>query len=91
LVTRPVASALVTDRFGGRAARAGIGAVGPIPAAVCSNDAMKTWLPWLAVLALIMVLSLRPLATAVAIGWLGYCAWTWIRAARAARNGDRAG
>jgi hypothetical protein len=63
-------------------------------ARVCSNDAVKSWLPWLAVLALIMVLSalrLRPLATAVAAGWLVYCVYTWIRFGRARRNGDRTG
>jgi hypothetical protein len=55
---------------------------------------MKSLLPWLAVLALVMVLSLlrlRPLATVVAVAWLGYAAWTWVRVGRHNRNGDRAG
>jgi hypothetical protein len=55
---------------------------------------MKSFVPWLAVLALIMVLNalkLRPLATVVAVGWLGYCVWTWVRPGRGSRNGDRRG
>jgi hypothetical protein len=46
---------------------------------------MKAFVPWLSVLAVIFLLSmlrLRTLATAVAIGWLIYCVYTWIRAAR---------
>jgi hypothetical protein len=46
---------------------------------------VKAFLPWLAVLALVLLLSalrLRPLATAVSLGWLAYCAWTWIRPRR---------
>jgi len=53
---------------------------------------MKAFLPWLTVLAVIMVLNalrLRPLATAVAIGWLGYCIWTWVRGSRGERHRDR--
>ncbi|GIG86066.1 hypothetical protein [Plantactinospora endophytica] len=43
---------------------------------------MKAFLPWLLVLAVVIALNalrLRPLATAVAICWLGYCIWTWVR------------
>ncbi|GAB3970288.1 hypothetical protein V1634_23165 [Plantactinospora veratri] len=43
---------------------------------------MKAFLPWLLVLAVVIALNalrLRPLATAVAIAWLGYCLWTWFR------------
>jgi hypothetical protein len=55
---------------------------------------MKAFLPWLAVLAVILILNalkLRPLATVVAVGWLGYCVWTWVRVGRGGRNDDRAG
>ncbi|GAB2961705.1 hypothetical protein GCM10027280_58200 [Micromonospora polyrhachis] len=57
---------------------------------------MKAFLPWLTVLAVIMLLNalrLRPLATAVAVGWLGYCIWTWVRGSRADRgsNAERHG
>ncbi|MEV4756831.1 hypothetical protein AB0J86_17190 [Micromonospora sp. NPDC049559] len=54
---------------------------------------MKSWLPWLAVLAIVLILNmlrLRPLATAVATGWLVYCVWTWVRAF-GGRGKDRAG
>ncbi|MFY1690231.1 hypothetical protein [Plantactinospora sp. WMMB782] len=46
---------------------------------------MKAFLPWLLVLALVIALNalrLRPLATAVAIAWLGYCLWSWFRPRR---------
>ncbi|MDW5329885.1 MULTISPECIES: hypothetical protein [unclassified Plantactinospora] len=46
---------------------------------------MKAFLPWLLVLAVVIALNalrLRPLATAVAIAWLGYCVWTWVRPRR---------
>ncbi|MEO3746378.1 hypothetical protein [Plantactinospora sp. B5E13] len=46
---------------------------------------MKAFLPWLFVLALIIALNalrLRPLATAVAVVWLVYCVWTWVRPQR---------
>lgn len=46
---------------------------------------MKAFLPWLLVLAVVIALNalrLRPLAAVVAIGWLGYCVWTWIRPPR---------
>jgi hypothetical protein len=55
---------------------------------------MKSFVPWLVVLAVIIALSalrLRPLATMVAIGWLGYCVWTWVRPARTRRDNGRAG
>ncbi|MFY1654314.1 hypothetical protein ACN27J_25955 [Solwaraspora sp. WMMB762] len=43
---------------------------------------MKAFLPWLVVLSLVILLNavgLRPLATALALGWLVYCIWTWVR------------
>ncbi|WP_326551577.1 hypothetical protein [Micromonospora sp. NBC_01813] len=43
---------------------------------------MKAFIPWLVVLALVILLNsvgLRPLATALALGWLVYCIWTWVR------------
>jgi hypothetical protein len=46
---------------------------------------MKTFLPWLTVLAIVFLLSvlrLRALAGAIALAWLVYCAYTWVRAAR---------
>ncbi|SCE78989.1 hypothetical protein GA0070618_0947 [Micromonospora echinospora] len=49
---------------------------------------MRVFGPWLAVLAVVLLLSalrLRALAAAVSVGWLVWCAWTWIRAA--ARRG----
>ena len=49
---------------------------------------MKAYLPWLTVLAVIFLLSilrLRALAAVLAAGWLVYCAYTWIRAARSRR------
>jgi hypothetical protein len=51
---------------------------------------VKAFIPWLTVLAVIFLLTmlkLRPLATAVAVGWLAYCVWTWVRP----RKHDRAG
>jgi hypothetical protein len=46
---------------------------------------VKAFFPWLTVLAVIVVLNmlrLRPLAAAVAIGWLAWCVYTWVRPAR---------
>lgn len=46
---------------------------------------MKSLVPWLTVLAVVFLLSmlrLRALASVVAVGWLIYCGYTWIRAAR---------
>ncbi|SDY71234.1 hypothetical protein SAMN05444365_103218 [Micromonospora pattaloongensis] len=43
---------------------------------------MRNWIPWLVVLIAIITLNalkLRPLATALAVAWLGYCIWTWVR------------
>jgi hypothetical protein len=43
---------------------------------------VKVLLPWLAVLALVLLLDalhLGALATAVAVTWLVYCVWTWVR------------
>ena len=43
---------------------------------------MKPFIPWLTVLAVVIALNalrLRPLAAAVAVAWLVYCVWTWIR------------
>ncbi|MFC0533647.1 hypothetical protein [Phytohabitans kaempferiae] len=50
---------------------------------------MKVLFPWLAVLAVVLLLDalhLSFLATAVAVSWLVYCIWTWVRP----RNRDRA-
>ena len=55
---------------------------------------MKPFIPWLTVLAVIIALSalrLRPLATAVAVGWLAYCVWIWVRPRRRTGYDDRAG
>ena len=46
---------------------------------------MKAFVPWLTVLAVIIVLNalrLRPLAAAVAIAWLIFCVYTWVRPRR---------
>jgi hypothetical protein len=46
---------------------------------------VKAFVPWLTVLAVVIVLNalrLRPLAAAVAIAWLIYCAYTWLRPRR---------
>ncbi|MEV1288686.1 hypothetical protein [Micromonospora sp. NPDC049679] len=46
---------------------------------------MKPFVPWLIVLAVIITLNalkLRPLATAIAVAWLAYCVWTWVRPRR---------
>jgi hypothetical protein len=46
---------------------------------------VKAFIPWLTVLALVIALNalrLRPLATALAVGWLIYCVWTWVRPKR---------
>jgi hypothetical protein len=43
---------------------------------------VKVFLPWLTVIAVIIALNalrLRPLAAAVAVGWLAYCLYTWLR------------
>ncbi|WDZ86987.1 hypothetical protein [Micromonospora cathayae] len=43
---------------------------------------MRTFGPWLAVLAVVLLLGalrMRTLAAAVSIGWLVWCVWTWIR------------
>jgi hypothetical protein len=51
---------------------------------------MRAFGPWLAVLAVVLLLSalrLRALAAAVSIGWLVWCVWTWIRAATTRRGG----
>jgi len=43
---------------------------------------VKVLLPWLAVLAVVLLLDamhLSFLATAVAVTWLVYCVWTWVR------------
>jgi hypothetical protein len=43
---------------------------------------VKVLLPWLAVLAVVLLLDamhLSALATAVAVTWLVYCVWTWVR------------
>ena len=54
---------------------------------------MKAFLPWLAVLALVLALNalrLRPLAAAVSIAWLAWCVYTWVRPRRS-QDADRAG
>jgi hypothetical protein len=46
---------------------------------------VKAFVPWLTVLAVIIALNalrLRALAAAVAIAWLIYCVYTWIRPRR---------
>ena len=45
----------------------------------------QAFIPWLAVLAVIVALNLlrlRPLAAAVAMAWLAYCVYTWVRPGR---------
>ncbi|MGN9779229.1 hypothetical protein ACTMS0_26220 [Micromonospora sp. H33] len=52
---------------------------------------MKGFGPWLAVLAVVLLLTalrLRTLAAAVSIGWLVWCVWTWVRPARRRRRPD---
>ncbi|MGC4857859.1 hypothetical protein [Micromonospora sp. DT41] len=49
------------------------------------DPAVKAFLPWLAVLAVVLLLSAlrqRALATAVSLGWLAWCVWTWFRPTR---------
>jgi len=51
---------------------------------------VKVLLPWLAVLALVLLLDamhLGVLATAVAVTWLVYCVWTWVRPRKSNRAG----
>jgi len=46
---------------------------------------VKAFLPWLAVLAVVLLLSAlrqRALATVVSLGWLAWCVWTWFRPTR---------
>ncbi|WP_428961787.1 hypothetical protein [Micromonospora fluostatini] len=46
---------------------------------------LKAFLPWLTVLAVVLLLSalrLRVLATVVSLGWLAWCVWTWVRPGR---------
>ncbi|MBE1487313.1 hypothetical protein [Plantactinospora soyae] len=53
---------------------------------------MKAFLPWLLVLLVVLALNalkLRTLGTAVAIAWLVYCVWTWIRPRRRSPGSDR--
>lgn len=43
---------------------------------------VKVLIPWLAVLAVVLLLDamkLGALATVVAVTWLVYCVWTWVR------------
>ncbi|MEV4499359.1 hypothetical protein AB0J84_27135 [Micromonospora arborensis] len=52
---------------------------------------MKGFLPWLTVLAVVLLLSAlrqRALATAVSLGWLAWCAWTWFRPTRRGPRSD---
>ncbi|KOX07484.1 hypothetical protein ADK66_19405 [Micromonospora sp. NRRL B-16802] len=49
------------------------------------DPAVKAFLPWLAVLAVVLLLSAlrqRALATVVSLGWLAWCVWTWFRPTR---------
>ncbi|MFG2060493.1 hypothetical protein ACGFIK_03650 [Micromonospora sp. NPDC048871] len=49
---------------------------------------MRGFGPWLAVLAVVLLLSalrLRTLAALVSVGWLIYCVWTWVRPSRRGR------
>lgn len=55
---------------------------------------MKAFVPWLTVIAVIIALNalrLRALATVVALGWLVYCVWTWVRPTRPRHDDGRAG
>jgi hypothetical protein len=55
---------------------------------------VKPFIPWLTVLAVVIALNalrLRALGTAVAVVWLVYCVWTWVRPKRSSQNDDRAG
>lgn len=52
---------------------------------------MKAFLPWLLVLVVVLALNalkLRTLGTAVAVAWLVYCVWTWIRPRRRPTGSD---
>ncbi|MBF9127668.1 hypothetical protein I0C86_01450 [Plantactinospora sp. S1510] len=52
---------------------------------------MKAFLPWLLVLVVVLALNalrLRALGTVVAIAWLVYCGWTWIRPHRRSTDSD---
>ncbi|MER7460064.1 hypothetical protein [Micromonospora sp. NPDC126480] len=54
--------------------------------------AVRAFGPWLAVLALVLLLSalrLRPLAAAVSLAWLAWCVWTWVRPSRRSAPGRR--
>ncbi|MER7168395.1 hypothetical protein ABT336_20300 [Micromonospora sp. NPDC000207] len=49
---------------------------------------VKAFLPWLTVLAVVLLLSamrLRFLAAAVSLTWLAWCVWTWVRPRRPRR------
>jgi len=46
---------------------------------------VRVFVPWLTVIAVIILLNalrLRPLAAAVAIAWLIFCVYTWVRPRR---------
>jgi hypothetical protein len=46
---------------------------------------VRPFVPWLVVLGLVVLLNalrLRPLAAAVAVAWLVWCVWTWVRPRR---------
>ncbi|MGB2569398.1 hypothetical protein ACPFP2_13230 [Micromonospora citrea] len=67
-----------------------IGEVGP-DEVVRRGAQVRGFGPWLAVLAVVVLLSalrLRALATLVSLTWLAWCVWTWIRPDRR-RNGPR--
>ena len=52
---------------------------------MCDARAVRAVLSWLVVAAVVLglnALRMRPLATAVAVGWLCWCVYTWMRPAR---------
>jgi hypothetical protein len=56
-----------------------------IVAPVCDARAVRAVLSWLLVAAVVVALTalrMRPLATAVAVAWLVWCVYTWVRPAR---------
>lgn len=60
-------------------------AAGQPPVGCGRIPAVRGFLPWLAVLAVVLLLSalrLRALATVVSVGWLIWCVWTWFRPTR---------
>jgi hypothetical protein len=61
---------------------------------VAASRIVKAFLPWLAVIAVVILLNalkLRPLAAAVSIAWLAWCVYTWVRPRSGPGQRDRAG